>query len=310
LSPSYNRIWGRPAEDIYRDHDRQLDAIHPEDRPHVSSTLKRWLVGEDEDRYEVEYRIIRPDDVTRWIHARGTLIRDQHGKAYRASGIAEDITDAKVSQEALNKAQTELAHVTRVTTLGEMTASIAHELNQPLAAVVSNASACVRWINANNLEEARQSAARIIADGDRAGKIIGGIRALVNKAPPQRDWLDINETILEVIALARSEVQKHRVSLQTHLSRDLPLILGDRVQLQQVILNLINNAIEAISGAEDSPRALQVGSAKAEPPGVLVAVRDSGPGLDPASVDRLFTAFYTTKPQRHGFRTCDQPLDY
>src|SRR5262249_37665850 len=131
---------------------------------------------------------------------------------------------AKVSQEALSKAQTELAHITRVTTLGEMTASIAHELNQPLAAAVNNASACVRWINANNLEEARQSAARIIADGDRAGKIISGIRALANKAPPQRDWLDINETILEVIALARSEVHKHRVSLQTHLSRDLPLI--------------------------------------------------------------------------------------
>jgi len=300
LSPNYNRIWGRPAEDIYRDYDRQLDAIHPEDRPHVSSTLKRWLAGEDEDRYDVEYRIMRPDGVTRWIHARGALIRDEHGKAYRASGIAEDITDAKVSQEVLNKAQTELAHVTRVTTLGEMTASIAHELNQPLAAVVNNASACVRWINANNLEEARQSAARIIADGDRAGKIISGIRALANKAPPQRDWLDINETILEVIALARSEVHKHRVSLQTHLSRDLPLILGDRVQLQQVVLNLINNAIEAVSGAQDSPRVLQVGSAKAEPQGVLVAVRDSGPGLDPASVDRLFRAFYTTKLQGMG----------
>jgi C4-dicarboxylate-specific signal transduction histidine kinase len=187
--------------------------------------LKRWLAGEDEDRYDIEYRIIRPDGGTRWIHARGTLIRDEHGKAYRASGVAEDITEAKRSQEALDNAQAQLAHVTRVATLGEMSASIAHEINQPLAAVVNNASACLRWLAAQNLEAARQSATRIIADGHRAGEIISRIRALANKTPPQKDWLDINETIFEVIALARNEVQKNRVSLHTRLSSDVPLIL-------------------------------------------------------------------------------------
>ena len=134
----------------------------------------------------------------------------------------------------------------------------------------------------------------------RASEIIGRIRAFVTKAPPQKAWLNINETILEVIALARSEVQRNRVSLQTRLSSDVPLILGDRIQLQQVIFNLINNAIEAMSGAGDGPRELQIGSAKDESEGVRVAVRDSGPGLDPESLNHVFTAFYTTKPQGMG----------
>jgi len=210
--------------------------------------------------------------------------------------------ERKRAEEALDKAQAELARVTRVTTLGEMTASIAHEINQPLAAVVNNASACLRWLagQAPNLEEARQSAALIIADTHRAGEIISRIRALAKKSPPRKDWLDINETILEVIALARSEVQGNRMSLQTQLSEDVPLIVGDRIQLQQVILNLIINAIEAMSGAGDGPRELLVGSEKDESQGVLVAVRDSGPGLDPESLNHIFTAFYTTKPQGMG----------
>ena len=216
-----------------------------------------------------------------------------------ADSIAHGI-ERKRTEEALRKAQAELAHVTRVTTLGEMTASIAHEINQPLGAVVNNASACLRWLAASNQEEAQQSAALIVADAHRAGQIIGRIRAFVKKAPPQKAWLNINETILEVIALARSEVQGNRVSLETRLSDDVPLILGDRIQLQQVILNLINNAIEAMSGAGDGPRELQVGSAKDESQRVVVAVRDSGPGLDPKSLDHLFEAFYTTKPQGMG----------
>ncbi len=206
--------------------------------------------------------------------------------------------ERKRAEDALYHAQTELAHVTRVATLGEMTASIAHEINQPLGAVVNNASACLRWLAAQNTEEAQRSAALVIADGHRAAEIIGRIRNLAKKAPPQKDWLDINATIREVIALARSEVQGNRVSLQTHFAGDLPLISGDRIQLQQVMLNLIMNAIEAISGAGEGPRQLLVRSGADESQSVLVAVRDSGPGLDPKSLDRLFHAFYTTKP--HG----------
>ena len=218
----------------------------------------------------------------------------------RDEGVAFvlDLTERKRAEEALHQAQAELAHVTRVATLGELTASIAHEINQPLGAVVNNASACVRWLAAQNLEEARQSAARVVADGHRAGEIIGRIRALAKKAPPQKDWLDLNATIQDVIALARSEVQAHRVSLQTHLAGDVPRVLGDRVQLQQVLLNLVMNAIEAMSGVGEGPRELWVSSEPVAATEVVIAVRDSGPGLDPQSLDRLFDAFYTTKP--HG----------
>jgi C4-dicarboxylate-specific signal transduction histidine kinase len=188
--------------------------------------------------------------------------------------------------------------MTRVATLGELTASIAHEINQPLGAVVNNASACVRWLAAQNLAEARQSAALVIADGHRAAEIIRRIRNLAKKAPPQKDWLDINDTIRDVIALARSEVHAHRVSLQTHLAGNVPRILGDRIQLQQVLLNLLMNAIEAMSGVGERPRALWVSSQPVASTEVVIAVCDSGPGLDPQSLDRLFDAFYTTKP--HG----------
>ena len=211
--------------------------------------------------------------------------------------------ERKQAEDALHHAQAELAHVTRVATLGEMTASIAHEINQPLSAVVNSASACLRWLEAQKLDEARRSVSRVIAEGHRAGEIIARIRSLAKKAPPEKDWLNINETIREVIALARSELQRNGVALDTRLSDDVhyvPLIFADRIQLQQVILNLIINAIEAMSGAADGPRELLIRSGIAESQRVLVAVRDSGPGLDPKSLDRLFDAFYTTKPQGLG----------
>jgi PAS domain S-box-containing protein len=208
--------------------------------------------------------------------------------------------ERKQAEDALRHAQMELAHVTRVATLGEMTASIAHEINQPLGAIVNSASACLRWLEAQKLEEARRSASRVIAEGHRASEIIGRIRALAKKAPLRKDWLSINEPINEVIALAHSEVQRNGVALETHLSDNVPVILADRIHLQQVILNLIMNAIEAMSGAGEGPRELLVRSGTDETQGVLVSVQDSGPGLDPKSLDHLFDAFYTTKPQGLG----------
>ena len=208
--------------------------------------------------------------------------------------------ERKQAEDALRHAQMELAHVTRVATLGEMTASIAHEINQPLGAIVNSASACLRWLEAQKLEEARRSAARVIAEGHRASEIIGRIRALAKKAPLRKDWLAVNETIYEVIALAHSEVQRNGVALETQLSDDIPVILADRIHLQQVILNLMMNAIEAMSGAGEGPRELLVRSGTDETQSVLVSVQDSGPGLDPKSLDHLFDAFYTTKPQGLG----------
>ena len=208
--------------------------------------------------------------------------------------------ERKRAEDALHRVQMELAHVTRVATLGEMTASIAHEINQPLGAIVNSASACLRWLDAQRLEEARQSAARAIAEGHRASEIIARIRALAKKAPPRKDWLDVNETIHEVIALTRSEVQRNGVAVETQLSEQVPAILADRIQLQQVMLNLMMNAIEALGGNHDGPRELLIRSEPHPPHGVLVAVQDSGPGVDPKTLDHLFEAFYTTKPQGLG----------
>src|SRR5262245_17452252 len=204
------------------------------------------------------------------------------------------------AEEAVRQTQAELAHMARLTTLGELTASIAHEINQPIGAVVNNASACVRWLAAQNLEEARQSAVRIIADGQRAADTITRIRALAQNAPAHKDWLDLNATIRDVLALARSEVYRHGVLVETQLAADVPRIRGDRIQLQQVLLNLLMNALEALSGGGDGPRVVVVRSAPEAASGVLVAVGDSGPGLDPQHLDRLFDAFYTTKPQGLG----------
>jgi signal transduction histidine kinase len=212
-----------------------------------------------------------------------------------------ELEEAKQALEKrYREVEMELAHVNRVTTMGQLAASIAHEINQPLGAVVNSASACLRWLDAQKLEEARRSASRVIAEGHRASEIIGRIRALAKKAPPRKDWLDVNETIHEVIALAHSEVQRNGVALETQLSDDVPVILADRIQMQQVLLNLMMNAIEAMSGAGEGPRELLVRSGIDESQGVLVAVQDSGPGLDPKSLDHLFDAFYTTKPDGLG----------
>ena len=224
----------------------------------------------------------------------------------RDEGVAfvVDMTDrkraeaeARESERRYRETLMELAHANRVTTMGQLTASIAHEVNQPIAATVINAEAALHWLGAQppDLEEVREALGLIVEDGTRAGNVIGGIRALIKKVPPRQACLDINEAIREVIALTRGEAAKTGVSVQTDLADGLPLIYGDRVQLQQVILNLIINAIEAMSGVAETPRALQISTGQAEQGGVLVAVRDSGPGLDPASVERLFNAFYTTK---------------
>jgi C4-dicarboxylate-specific signal transduction histidine kinase len=212
--------------------------------------------------------------------------------------VAERTSQLMLASEALREAQTDLAHVNRVTTMGQLAASIAHEVNQPVSAVVTNAYAALNWLDAQppDLEEARQSLAQIIMDGNRAGEVINRIRALIKKVPSRNDQLDINDAILEVIALTRSEFLRSGVSLQTQLAKALPLIQGDRIQLQQVILNLIINAVEAMSEVGEGSRELLIGTAKDASNAVLVAVRDSGPGLDPEGLSRLFDAFYTTKP--------------
>jgi signal transduction histidine kinase len=212
--------------------------------------------------------------------------------------VVERTSQLMLASEALREAQTQLAHVNRVATMGELSASIAHEVIQPITASVTNARAALRFLNAQppNLEETRQALGATIEQGNRATDVIERIRALIKKAPPRKDALEINGAILEVIALTRDEILKKGVSVQTQLAEGLPLIQGDRVQLQQVILNLIVNAVEAMSAVSEGARELLISTGKDASGGVLVAVRDSGPGLNPESFDRLFDAFYTTKP--------------
>jgi C4-dicarboxylate-specific signal transduction histidine kinase len=214
--------------------------------------------------------------------------------------VAERTNQLVQASEALREAQADLAHINRLTAMGQLAASITHEVNQPLAAIVNNADACLNWLAANNLEEARESAALVVKDGYRAAEIIDRIRALIKKAPPRKDPLGINEAIVEVITLTRSEAVKDGISVRTQLAEGLPLIQGDRVQLQQVILNLILNAVQAMSGVSEKSRELLVSTEQEASGAVLVTVQDSGPGLDPESVARAFDAFYTTKPQGMG----------
>jgi C4-dicarboxylate-specific signal transduction histidine kinase len=223
---------------------------------------------------------------------------DETGRFVGYRGVGRHITERKRAEAALRSAHAELAHVNRVITMGQLTASIAHEVSQPIAATALNAQAGLRWLGAQppNLNEVPQVLGRIVDDSNRAGEVLGRIRALIKKAPPRKEGLEINEAILEVIALTRGEVLQNGVSVRTQLAEGLPLIQADRVQLQQVILNLIVNAIEAMRDVGEGARELLISTGGDASNGVHVSFRDSGPGLDPASLERLFEAFYTTKP--------------
>ena len=205
-------------------------------------------------------------------------------------------------KKLLRKSQAEMAHVTRVMTMGELAASIAHEINQPLSAIVNNGGACLRWLagDSPNLAEAREAAQDIIREGNRAGEVITRIRAFLRKSETEKAPIDINQTIRDVVILMRNEADGKGVALHMELADDLPAILGDRVQLQQVILNLVMNGIEAMTSLADRARELRIRSSKHESDRVLVAVQDSGIGIDGQNLEDIFDAFYTTKPQGMG----------
>ena len=275
-----------------------LDITH-EDYRDGNSELTTELLEGKRQYFEMEKRYRRKDGNLIWVRVHVSLVSGKQITPRFLLTIVDNITELKRAEEGLRDAQMTLAHVTRVATLGEMTASIAHEINQPLGALVNNAGACLGWLDAENLEEARNSVALMMDDAQRASEIITRIRALVKKAPPQKDWLEINQTIREVIGLARNEMQRNGVALETQLSDDVPLVFADRIQLQQVMLNLMMNAIEAMTQVT-TPRELLISSGADDSKGVVVVVRDSGPGLDSKSLERLFEPFYTTKPQGMG----------
>ena len=223
----------------------------------------------------------------------------------RSDEIGAMATAAQIFKDNMierQTAQAELARVARLTTMGELVASIAHEINQPLAAILANGDAGLRWLNRDepDLEEVRNAVSRITQDATRAGKIIENVRALAKNAEPQFARLDINGAIQEILALTRSELTQHKVALHTDLSTGERMVFGDRVQLQQVMLNLVMNGIEAMSAVMDRPKVLTISSERVEPSGVLVAVKDTGAGIDPATADRIFESFFTTKPSGMG----------
>jgi C4-dicarboxylate-specific signal transduction histidine kinase len=217
-------------------------------------------------------------------------------------GTVMDITERRYADEALRSAQAELARVARLTTMGELAASLSHEINQPLGAIVTNSEAGLRWLNRDepDLNEARDAFSRVVRDAQRAGGVVRGLRALAKKSGPQVAKLDINDAIQEVLTLTRSESQRHGVVLRTEATSDDRPVFGDRVQLQQVLLNLIMNAVESMSAVTDRPKMLTITSQPIEPSGLMVAVEDTGTGLDPAIADRIFDSFVTTKPDGMG----------
>jgi C4-dicarboxylate-specific signal transduction histidine kinase len=243
------------------------------------------------------------DGQYRWHHARGEPLRDREGQIVQWYGLTVDIDERKKAEEGLRRsesylaeAQLELAHANRVATVGQLTASITHEVNQPITAAVTYASAARRLLSAlpPNFREVDDVLSLIVKEGNRAGEVVGRIRALIKKAPARKDAVAINDAILEIIALTRTEAAIHNVLMLTELAEGLPRVQGDRVQLQQVLLNLIINAIEAMRDVDQGERELLI-SSRSEPDGVSVEVRDSGPGFAPGDIDRVFEAFYSTK---------------
>jgi PAS domain S-box-containing protein len=273
-----------------------LRRIHPDDQARTTEQLET-AIRERVD-FDVGFRIVHPGGEIREIHAIGHPVLGPSGDLVEFVGTVMDVTERRRAEEERQA----LAHANRITTMGQLTASIAHEVNQPIAAVVTNAQAALRWLNMQPPDpgEVRQALDRIVSNGRRAGDVIGRIRALVTKAAPRKDQLDINEVIREVIALTRSELHRTGTLLQTQLADGLPLVSGDRIELQQVMLNLILNAVEAMSGSDEGSRELLISTEDDGANGVRIAVRDWGPGLKPESLDRLFDAFYTTKPDGMG----------
>src|SRR6266403_1700739 len=292
------------SEELYRIFEFDYDApvmleqiigrVHPEDIPLLSEKMD--LARRNINDHDYAIRLRMPDGRVKYLRTKSYGIRDRDGRLEHV-GAMQDATEHRLSEEALAKVSSELAHVTRVSSLGVLTASIAHEINQPLSGIVTNASTCLRMLAADppNVDGARETARRTIRDGNRVSDVITRLRALFSKKETTIESLNLNEAVREVIAPSLSELQRNRVILRTELADDLPLVTGDRVQLQQVVLNLLRNASDAMSAVDDRPRHMVITTEREEGDRVRLTVQDAGVGLDPQAMDRLFEAFYTTK---------------
>jgi PAS domain S-box-containing protein len=279
-------------------HEDFIQRLHPDDQPAFRELVQ--TVSREKTEFEADYRIVHLDGSVRDIHVVGHPVLSTSGHLVEFVGTVIDVTERRRAEQErarLHQLEADLAHINRVSTLGEMAASLAHEVKQPIAAARNNARAALNFLDRSppDLREVREAVDCIVGDADRAADIVERIRDHIKEAPPRKDRVDLNEAINEVIVLARRAITKNGVSVQTHLTGGPLLIQGDRVQVQQVVLNLILNAVEAMSSVEAGPRELLISTEQNQTNGVLAAVRDSGPGIDPDHLKRVFEAFYTTK---------------
>jgi PAS domain S-box-containing protein len=302
LSEEWYRIYGFDPKQGLSAWKERLQRMHPDDQANVQETKDRAI--REKSDYEVDHRIILPDGTVTYTHTVGHPVLNLSGDVEQFVCTMMDVTErkrAEEAREALRLAQADLARVSRVTTMGELSASLAHEVTQPITASVLDARTCLRWLARDppDIEEARAAAMRIVQEGKRAVDIISRIRQLFGKGTSQRELVDVNEIIREMIVLLRGEATQNNILVVTELAADLPQVLADRVQLQQVLMNLIINGVEAMKEA-DRRRELTIKSLRAETNQVLVSVNDTGVGLPPQQMEQIFNAFFTTKPHGTG----------
>ena len=299
ISPAYEEVWGQPIAGLHERPLEWIEAIHPDDRPRVQAAhlAKRALGSFDE-----EYRIVRPDGTMRWIWDRGFPVRDETGHIYRIAGLTEDITARKLAEDQLRRQQVELARMSRLSLAVELASNLAHELNQPLAAIVAYTQACLALLRQANTDPRVLTGTldEIANQGLRAGEIIRHLRELVRKHPAAQAALDLNALIRSVIHYAQLELRQSGVALRLELMESLPPALADDIQIQLVVLYLIRNALEAMQEAEGERRELTLRTAALDAAWVMATVRDTGPAFDSGAADRLFRPFFSTKPGNMG----------
>jgi PAS domain S-box-containing protein len=301
-SQEHYRLFGLDPETDSASFETAFQRIHPEDRATFNVAVERAI--RERSDFEVDFRTVLPDGSTKYVHSVGHPVFSASGELVEFVGTGMDVTQrrqAEKERERLRQIQADLAHMNRATTMGELTVSLAHEINQPIAAAITDANTCLRWLKRDqpDLEEAREAASRVVKDATRAAEIVSRVRLLFKKGTPQRERVDVNDVIQEMIVLLQNETLRYSISVKIELTPDLPRIMGDRVQLQQVLLNLMINSIDAMRDGKGA-RELTIQSERADDDHLQMSVSDTGVGLPPEQADQIFNAFYTTKPHGTG----------